>query len=298
MISVIINTKNEEKNLPRALNSVKGFADEVVVVDMHSTDKTQEIAKKAGAKVYEYQDVDYVEPARNFAIEKAKGDWIFILDADEELSKSLGRKLIELIKTDGKSFYRPPRKNLIFGKWIKHSRWWPDYQIKFFKKGSVTWPEEIHAVPETRGEGEDLEAIEENAVIHHNYQSVSQYLERLNRYTTIQVKEKQKKGETFSLTKLLQEPAQEFLSRYFAGQGYKDGLHGLVLAVLQAFSEFVVWLKLWQAEGFPEQSVTLEEVKQGSQRVGRDFQHWLFEKEIKEANFVKGLFLKLKRRLL
>ena len=296
MISVVINTKNEEKNLPRALSSLKSFADEIVVVDMYSSDKTQEVARKAGAKVYQYQDMDYVEPARNFAVGKAKGEWIFVLDADEELPESLRRKLIELIKRDEKSFYRLPRKNLIFGKWIKHSRWWPDYQIKFFKKGSVTWPEEIHAVPETRGVGKDLEAREENAVMHHNYQSVSQYLERLNRYTTIQVKEKQKKGETFSLAKLFESPTQEFLSRYFAGQGYKDGLHGLILAILQAFSEFVVWLKLWQAEGFPERPITAVEFKQISKKFSRDYRYWQKEREIQEVGFVEGLFLKLKRR--
>src|SRR3989344_3276878 len=134
-ISVVINTLNEEANLPRALASVKSFANEIVVVDMMSDDKTVEIAKKAGAKVYEFKRVGYVEPARNFAISKAEGDWIFILDADEELTASLSRELSKIAKNGSADYVRVPRKNMIFGKWVEHSRWWPDYNIRFFKKG-------------------------------------------------------------------------------------------------------------------------------------------------------------------
>ena len=142
-ISVVINTLNEEKNLPRALASVKKFADEIVVVDMKSDDKTVEIAKKAGAKVYEYKRVGYVEPARNFAIGKATGKWILIIDADERLPGSLVKKLKEIVKNPSANYYRLPRKNLIFGKWVKHSRWWPDYNIRFFQKEFVSWSEII-----------------------------------------------------------------------------------------------------------------------------------------------------------
>src|SRR3989344_1654842 len=96
-ISVVINTLNEEKNLPRALTSVKSFADEVVVVDMYSDDKTQDLARKFGAKVYEHERTNYVEPARNFAISKATGEWILILDADEELQTSLREEILEVV---------------------------------------------------------------------------------------------------------------------------------------------------------------------------------------------------------
>src|SRR3990167_8259410 len=152
---------------------------------MHSDDKTQDIAKKFGAKVFEHDRTGYVEPARNYAISKTTGDWILVLDADEEIAKFLADKLRQ-ISTDSKSadYYRLPRKNIIFGKWIKHSRWWPDYNIRFFLKGSVSWTEVIHSIPMTKGKGADLEADEKNAIIHHHYTSVNQYVERLNRYTT------------------------------------------------------------------------------------------------------------------
>ncbi|MDP3994785.1 MAG: glycosyltransferase family 2 protein, partial [bacterium] len=124
-ISVVIITLNEEKNLPRAINSVKGFADEIVVVDMESGDRTVEIAKKLGAKVYSHKKVGYVEPARKFAISKTKWNYILILYADEVISSKLAKTLKGLprggrMDSSGVAvadYYRVPRKNIIFGKW-------------------------------------------------------------------------------------------------------------------------------------------------------------------------------------
>src|SRR3989344_6147563 len=153
-ISVVINTLNEEENLPRAISSVKGLADEIVVVDMHSEDATGDIAKKAGAKVFLHERTGYVEPARNFAISKTTGDWIFILDADEEIPDTLANRLRDISDNMHQiDFVEIPRKNIIFGKWMKESMWWPDYHIRFFKKGSVSWNEKIHSKPETKGSG-------------------------------------------------------------------------------------------------------------------------------------------------
>ncbi len=249
-ISVVINTLNEEKNLPRALTSVKKIADEVIVVDMRSDDRTVEIATRFGAKVFGHDRTGYVEPARNFAISKATGDWILILDADEELTLSLRKKLRKIVRSDDKDYYRIPRKNLIFGKWLKHSRWWPDYNIRFFKKGSVTWNELIHSVPLTSGEGADIKDVEEYAIIHHHYESIEQFITRLNKYTSEHSKGLVANGYKFKWSDLIIKPNQEFLSRYFYGQGFKDGIHGLALAGLQAFSEFVLYLKTWQIEKF------------------------------------------------
>lgn len=114
-ISVVINTFNEEKNLPRLLASIKGLADEVVVVDMESSDGTLAIAESSGAKVFSHKPVGYVEPARNFAISKATGDWILILDADEELSRTLSAKLKKISQKPNADYFRIPRKILFLG---------------------------------------------------------------------------------------------------------------------------------------------------------------------------------------
>lgn len=292
-ISVVINTLNEEKNLPRALASVKKIADEIVVVDMHSIDRTVEIAKKVKAKVYSHKKTGYVEPARNFAIDKAQGDWILIVDADEELPESLVKKLKQIVKNPKADYYRLPRKNIIFSKWIKHSRWWPDYNIRFFKKGNVSWSEIIHAVPETHGKGLDLPPEENYAITHYHYQTIEQYVERINRYSTEHAKLKVIDGYEFIWSDLIKKPTNEFLSRYFQGEGYKDGLHGLALAGLQAFSEFTLYLKIWQQEKFKEKEVELSEVVNVMKEAESDIHYWQADSLLRK---IGGLKLRLKRK--
>lgn len=293
-ISVVINTRNEEQNLPNALASVKKLADEIVVVDMESTDKTVEIAKRAGAKVFRHKPTGYVEPARNFAISKTTGDWILILDADEEVPSVLSRELESIAKSEASAdYYRLPRKNIIFGRWIQHSRWWPDYNIRFFKKGKVKWTEVIHSVPETEGKGLDLEAKEENAIVHHNYISVSQYIQRLDRYSQIQANEKVKSGYKFDWKDLIRKPVGEFVNRFFAAEGYKDGVHGLALALLQAFSEIVVYIKVWEHEKFKEESLTQKEVAQQILQAQKEIGHWMEKAGIQKRSIVSRVLQKL-----
>ncbi len=297
-ISVVINTWNEEKNIKRCLDSVK-WADEIVVVDMESTDKTVAISKKYGAKIFSHRYTRYVEPARNFAISKATSKWVLILDADEVIPDSLAKTLKKLAKSPkGASFFRLPRKNIIFGKWVKHSRWWPDPIVRFFKKGAVSWSDKIHRVPLTRGEGRDLEAKETNAIIHYHYESISQYLERLNRYTDIQLQELIEAKYKFQWADLIKKPTGEFLSRFFAGEGYKDGLHGLVLALLQAFSEFILYLKFWEKQGFKAQELPLQDFVAEMQQLGKEIVYWWTTTTMKELkNPLKKLQLKFKRKL-
>ena len=294
MISVVINTFNEEKNIANALESVRDFADEIVVVDMKSDDNTQEIAKKHGAKVYEHDRTGYVEPARNFAIDKAKGEWILILDADEELTKELAEKLKLFTEEDNFDYCAIPRKNIVFGKWLQHSRWWPDYNIRFFKKGKITWDSTIHSVPMTNGKGFDLPVKEEMAIVHHNYDNLEQYIERLNRYTTKQAENKKKDGYIFQWRDALTKPSNEFLSRYFFGLGYKDGLHGLALASLQAFSELVLYLKVWQLEKFYAKDLSYKEVINTMKKVNKDENYWYADTYVNEHG---GFSNKVKRKL-
>jgi glycosyltransferase involved in cell wall biosynthesis len=294
-ISVVINTLNEEKNLPRALSSVKDFADEVVVVDMRSEDRTIEIATRFGAKIFGHERMGYVEPARNFAIQKTRGEWVFILDADEKLPSTLAKWLKNEIKAPRSDYYRIPRRNIIFGKWIKHSRWWPDHNIRFFKKGHVSWSEIIHSVPMTTGSGFDVSAESELAIAHYHYESIEQFITRLNRYTTEHAKLLQKSGYKFSWKDLVTKPVNEFLSRYFFGQGFKDGIHGLALSSLQAFSELVVLLKIWQNEGFDKKPVSLKLFSKEVKNVQKDLNYWVNDALYKKyGNYVYKIRRKLR----
>ncbi len=293
-VSVVINTINEERNISRAIASVKGFADEIVVVDMHSDDKTVEIAKKLKAKVYEHERTGYVEPARNFAISKASGKWILILDADEEVSGTLVKKLNEIVKSGKVDFVRLPRKNYIFKKWIQHSRWWPDYNIRFFKKGTVDWSEVIHSVPMTSGNGLDLEDKAEFAIIHHHYENVEDFITKLNNYTTRHATNKLKDGYEFVWSDLIKRPVAEFLSRYFAGEGYRDGLHGLALSLLQAFSELVLYMKIWGMQGFEEKEVGVNDFLRQAGDEARNFRYWENDYLVKTTG---GIMPRVRRKL-
>lgn len=297
-ISAVINTLNEEKKISRCLASLKGFANEIIVVDMMSTDRTVEIAKKYGAKVFKHKRVGYVEPARNFAISKAKYDWIIILDADEEVSEGLKKYIKKETKEPQADYYRIPRKNIIFGKWMKHSGWWPDYNIRFFKKGCVSWNEVIHSVPMTIGKGLDVPSLQDYSIKHRHYSSVEEYITRMNKYTTIQAKELNKKGIEFKWRDVLIKPASEFLRRYFAENGYKDGLHGLVLSLLQFLSELVVYTKLWQKQKFKKRKINAEDTYSELRRISNDFVWWVYEAQINDSkNVFKKMWIKLVRKI-
>ncbi len=295
-ISVVINTLNEEKNIVRAIKSVN-WVDEIVVCDMYSEDKTVELAKKLGAKVCFHKKTNYVEPARNFAISKATSDWILVLDADEEIPNTLAKRLKAIAaKMRQINFVEIPRKNLIFGKWMKASMWWPDLNIRFFKKGSVTWSDKIHIPPKTQGEGIKLEVKEEWAIIHHNYDNLSQYIDRMNRYTTIQAKELVTDGYKFNWLDLINKPLSEFLSRYFANKGFEDGLHGLALSFLQAFSFLVMYLKVWEIEKFKETNISLDEIKNITAKSSEEINYW-FKYGNLSKNPIKRFAQKVKNRL-
>jgi (heptosyl)LPS beta-1,4-glucosyltransferase len=297
-ISVVINTLNEEENIAGAIDSAKKLSDDIVVVDMKSDDSTQALAEKKGARVYEFKRVGYVEPARNYATSKVLNDWIFILDADERLTNALVKKIKQIIKKPKADYYRVPRKNIIFGAWIKHSRWWPDFNIRLFKKGSVSWSEVIHSVPRTQGKGLDLPEKEELAIVHNHYQTIEQYLERMNRYTSIQAKMLIESNYKFIWKDLVRRPASEFISRYFAGEGYKDGLHGLTLSLLQAFSEAILYLKVWQEEKFLAQTISIDEIVKETKEIEKELDWWLLTSLINAKRAISSLPLRIQKKLL
>ncbi len=293
-ISAVITTvAGEEKYLPTCLASIKDFVDEIIIVDMSGSAGITKIAKEYHAKIFDHELVNYVEPVRNFGINNATSDWVLILDPDEEIPGSLIKKFNEIIENNEADFVRIPRKNIVFGKALKHSRFWPDYNIRFFKRGKVVWSEIIHGVPETTGKGVDLEGKEEFAITHHHYESIEQFLERMNRYTTIQANLKSKEYK-FDWKDLIRKPAAEFLSRFFAGEAYKDGVHGLALSILQAFSENILYLKLWQLEKFGDKPLDLKETLREIDSAKRELNYWQADSEIKMNG---GVIPRLRRKL-
>lgn len=301
-LSVVINTKNAAATLEQTLKSVK-FADEIVVVDMKSTDDTVKIAKKYTDRIYDHKDVGYVEPARNYAIKKAKGDWILIVDADEEIPQKL-RKVIEGIlqadeahESEADCFYIP-RKNLIFGKAIEQTGWWPDYVLRLFRKGYVTWSDEIHSIPITKGEVHELAPVQDVAIVHHNYQHVDQFITRLNRYTKIQAKDLSQQDIEISGPEIIERFYSEFLSRYFAQKGVNDGTHGISLSLLQGLSEAVVAIKAWENAGFPESNGYGEESSiMQLEQMQKELAYWIADWQVNNSKGIKRLIWRIRRKL-
>lgn len=245
MLSVVVITLNEEKNLEKCLSSVGGLADEIVVVDSGSKDKTIEVAKSFGARVFERKFDDYASQ-KNFAAGKAQGDWILSLDADEEISKELRKEIEEAIKEEGFSAYSIPRKNIILEKFIRFSRWQPelDRHVWLWKRGRGEWVGEVHEELVVKGKVGRLK----NPKIHYQYETVAEFLDMVNRYSSLDAQKRIKAGTEFSFFSLFFAPLYNFLVRYFYRLGFLDGWRGFVLSYLMAIYHFAVWVKIWEKQ--------------------------------------------------
>lgn len=234
MISALVNTWNEEANLKNCLSCLK-WCDEIVVVDMHSQDKTREIAKEFTDKIFLHQPTFYVEPARQFGVEKTKGEWVLILDADEMITPQLAKILQESTQDKNLDILSLPRKNYMFGKWIKTAGWWPGYQLRFFRKGKLSFSDRIHSFPQTLGAIRRLPAQEQYAIIHFNYLDATQFVDRLNRYTTIEALNLISSGRNTNLLKMSKALAKEFLLRFVRYQSFRGGWEGFFLTGAMVF---------------------------------------------------------------
>lgn len=293
-LSVVIDTYNKATDLPRCLESIKNIASEIIVCDEGSTDGTLEIAKRFKARIINHKKVDFVELIRNYEVGEASGDWILVLDPDEEVSPLLAKKILQIISQPQGDYYFIPRKNIIFGKWMRNSRWWPDMNLRLFKKNTVTWSNVIHEQPKAVGIGVNLDDNEDLAIIHHHYTTIDEYLERMGRYTTQQALYKLNSDHKFKWQDLISKPVSEFLSRYFFGKGYRDGVHGLVVAMLQSFSELVVYIKIWQNLGFEEKEVNVDQVIKLMKTHEKEIHYWQNDAIY---NVTGNVFSRIKRKL-
>lgn len=304
-ISVVVIAKDAEKTIVKVLKSVQ-FADEIILVDINSTDKTIKLADELCSKVFPYgKDSLFVEPVRNFALEKASKEWILILDADEEIPESLAKELVRISEDSNSSqIYHLSRKNIVSGYWMQHTGWWPDYQLRFFKKGLVTWSDTIHSRPLINGKNqtEFLEARGDLAILHHNYQDTRDYLARFDRYTDIEAIQKSEVvGNDFIISNstLLQSFSDDFLRRFFQKEGYLDGARGFYLSIMQAAYQMTVQMKIFDLLG---NKADLEKNHQDRlandlHRFKKDLNYWIGDFEINQKNGIAKLFAIIRRKL-
>jgi len=238
-ISATIITFNEERNVPRAIESLRAV-DEVVVVDSGSTDRTVELAEKLGARVIESPWPGYAKQ-KNFAAEQAQHDWILSIDADESLSEALEGEIWQL-KKNGPSFdaYTMPRMAQYLGRWIRHSGWYPDRKVRLYNRRKSKWIGEfVHEAVKVEGSVGHLESN----LLHFTCNSLSEHLKTMDRYTTLAAEQLIAAGERPSWGRLVLEPPWTFFRTYVLKLGILDGVEGLAIANMAALYNFVKYAK-------------------------------------------------------
>lgn len=239
-LSVVIVAKNEAGNIYDCVKSA-AFADEILVIDSGSVDETISLAKKAGAQILKKKWIGY-GPQQNIAIEAAKGDWIFSLDADERISSTLAQEITKAIKKDIFYVYNVPRKSLFVSRFMSHSGWHPDYTKRLFKKGFAKFTEhEVHAHLSTKCKIGKLE----NPIIHFSYRDLESVINKMNLYSTGGARDNLKSGKKGSLKKAILHGLWAFLRTYFLRAGFLDGKEGVILAIANAEVTYYRYLKLY-----------------------------------------------------
>ena len=240
-ISVCIICFNEEKNIRRCLESSK-WADEIIVVDSMSQDRTAEIAREYTDKVYQRAWPGYVEQ-KNFALSKAKGDWILSIDADEEISQGLKDEIRkEIEKEDAKDGYKIPRLSFYQGRWIKHSGFYPDRQLRLFGRNRGYWVgKRVHEMIHVNGKV----ALLRNNLLHYPYKgTISGQLKTVDKFSTLLAENMYEEGKRCHLFFLLMRPFFKFTEMYFIKLGFLDGIAGFIIALTSAYAMFVRYVKL------------------------------------------------------
>lgn len=245
-VSVLIHTLNEEKNIRNCLETVK-WADEIIVIDMYSDDKTAEIASEYTDKIFYHERMGYADPARQFGLEKANRNWILIVDADEMVPLKLKQKLENIMANDLGDIISVPHKNFFFGKLMKFTGWGPlqDTHHRFFKKEYVFISDKIHSTFTEREDARIYEITDEDeGFIHFNYVDVEHFLEKFNRYTTIEAKTLFETDEDIKFKSVINQIFSEFRKRYITLGGRKDGFRGFSLSFLMGAYRLVTYAKL------------------------------------------------------
>lgn len=294
-ISVVLSVWNEEKKIARALSSV-AWANEIIVVDSGSTDATVNVVRKFTAKIFHRPNNPMLNVNKNYGFTKATGDWILSLDGDEEITRELSSEMRSAIANSGEMVgYWIPRKNIIFGKWIRHGLWWPDKQLRLFRRERGKFPcQHVHEYLEVDGPTGQLQ----EPYLHYNYETIGQFIRKMDSlYSESEVEKLIATGYQLSWYDAIRFPVSDFVKIYFAQEGYKDGLHGLVLSLLQAFYALVVFAKLWERQAFSSRDLELKTVTQEIERAGKEIAYWNLSALINSpVSPFKRIWLKFKRR--
>lgn len=242
-LSVIVITKNEAANIAKCLESVS-WTDEIIVLDSGSSDETVEICKKFTPHVFE-TDWQGFGVQKQRALEKATGDWVLSIDADEIISPELRTEIENAISQNQFDAFLLPRLSSYCGKFIKHGGWYPDYILRFFRREVGYFTDDvIHERVIAEGKIGKLTA----PILHESYKELSEVLEKVNSYSTLQAQKLAARGAKSSLSKAIFRALWKFIQTYFIKAAFLDGRHGLMLAISSAESVYYKYLKLLESQ--------------------------------------------------
>ena len=242
-LSVILITKNEEANLKDCLESIS-FADEIIVVDSQSSDKTQEIAQSFGAKLEITPDWPGFGPQKNRALNLATKNWVLSIDADERVTPELKQEILATMASpNAADCYAIPRSSWYCGRFMKHSGWYPDYVDRLFKRGSAKFSD--HLVHERLLPNGSIGKLN-NHFLHYSYRNFSQVLKKVDVYSSAAAQQAFNQGKEGGLGKALVHGFWAFFRTYVLRRGFLDGQYGLALAISNAATSYYKYLKLWQ----------------------------------------------------
>lgn len=248
-VTAIVHTRNSERYLEEVLLRLSAF-DEVLVCDMESTDSTLDIARRHGCTVVSFPPVGYVEPARDFAMGKARFDWVFFVDSDELVTPELAEYIEKFVADpDGAKALAVPRKNLFLDGWSEST--YPDYQVRVLDRRSCTWPPQVHSHPVIKGRMEKVPSKRLDMALIHKSPSVSEVMERINRYTSLEVERRRNKGRKGrrlrpGLWSMMVSPWFRFVKMYIFKGGFRQGVPGYIEARNKAFYKFYTLAKLYE----------------------------------------------------
>ena len=242
-LSVILITRNEEANLADCLASLEGIAQQIVVVDTNSSDRTLDIAKSYGAAIAQPPDWPGFGPQKNRALDLATGEWVLSLDADERLTPALKSEIVTAIHHSAHvDCFAIPRLSWYCGRFIRHSGWNPDYVDRLFKRGSARFSDDlVHERLLPSGQVAKLE----NPMLHYSFMNYSQVLQKIDRYSTASAEQAFAKGKTSTPLKAVLHGAWSFFRTYFLRAGFLDGPQGFTLAMSNAQGTYYRYVKLW-----------------------------------------------------
>ncbi|MBI4698866.1 MAG: glycosyltransferase family 2 protein [Nitrospirae bacterium] len=247
MLSIAIITHNEEGNIRDALESVR-WAEEIVVIDANSSDRTQDICREYTDKVYSFEWAGF-SAQKNKAVSLTTQPWVFVLDADERFTDALKEEVTGLLGGNpSMEGYYVSRKNYFAKKWIRHGGWWPDHTLRLFRREKgVFESREVHESVKVNGETGYLK----NPIEHYTYKDIDDFLKRMQDYSTLSAKELYKKGRRANILDIVVRPVATFIRMYFLQLGMLDGFYGIILACLYSvytFKKYSKLKKMWKQE--------------------------------------------------